>query len=352
MLFGGYELDIPDNKPLDVFECEIEGDTDEDNEAGQEEPPMKRQRHILEIPAWEAHWQKKLSCRKDLEHALKSIDGRITSQRPSGMVASMVWKQHVHEQSEVICSWYWRAVKGLKHLRLQLKVTVSRSCMVDKLFDSGQTSGSRMKIYPPLSVDVMSNCQVFWMTLRSPQKYARIFNWTNGPQIQENSKSLWTRKCSPRKQKNMPNISLTKKCHGEWSVISNLSCSPEFNSRSEKVFHSPLLRTGCIAKDFNTKHTKRQYIMMDMNDQMWWIIGRMCSYRLWHSIVTDWLNTKLEILIRRCKNCYHQRQRSLCFLLMMNQQCRQVMEKRLDGDQKKSSQYWKREQAEESIGVM
>lgn len=81
MLFGGYESDIPDDKPLDVFECEIEGDTDEDNEAGKEEPPMKRQRHILEIPAREAHRQKKLSRRKDLEHALKSIDGRITSQK-------------------------------------------------------------------------------------------------------------------------------------------------------------------------------------------------------------------------------------------------------------------------------
>lgn len=80
MLFGGYESDIPDDKPLDVFECEIEGNT-EDNEAGQEEPPMKRQRRILEIPAREAHRQKKLSRRKDLECALKSIDGRITSQR-------------------------------------------------------------------------------------------------------------------------------------------------------------------------------------------------------------------------------------------------------------------------------
>lgn len=81
MLFGGYESDIPDDKPLDVFECEIEGNTDEDNEAGQEEPPMKRQWRILEIPAWEARRQKKLSCCKDLERALKSIDGRITSQK-------------------------------------------------------------------------------------------------------------------------------------------------------------------------------------------------------------------------------------------------------------------------------
>ena len=81
MLFGGYELDIPDDEPVDVLESEIEGDTDEDIEAGQEGPPKKRQRHILEIPAQEACCQKMLSHRKELEHALKSIDAKITSQK-------------------------------------------------------------------------------------------------------------------------------------------------------------------------------------------------------------------------------------------------------------------------------
>ena len=74
MLFGGYESDIPDDEPVDVLESEIEGDTDEDMEAGQEGPPKKRQRCILEIPAWEAR-------RKELERALKSIDAKITSRK-------------------------------------------------------------------------------------------------------------------------------------------------------------------------------------------------------------------------------------------------------------------------------
>ena len=51
------------------------------------------------------------------------------------------------------------------------------------------------------------------------------------------------------------------------------------------------------------------------------------------------VDMNLGISARKSRRCYLLGQRSLCFLLMMNPQCRLMTERGQDGDQKESSQY-------------